>query len=102
METQVADSGATIAKMPLAGSTGTTKCIGYTSAILVGFVSSLILAFKHAHTTRLTSIGIGSRSSAIRAATCAAMARILITSALMSGPALKATIGSASEAYGST
>jgi hypothetical protein len=40
--------------------------------------------------THLTSIRIGSKSSTIKPDLFAAMARMLITSALMSGPALKA------------
>lgn len=45
METQLADPGANVPEMSSAGSTLTIKCIGYTSAIVVAFVSSWILTF---------------------------------------------------------
>jgi hypothetical protein len=45
METHRADSEANVPEMSSAGSTLITKSIGYASAIVIAFVSSLILSF---------------------------------------------------------
>jgi hypothetical protein len=101
METHVADSGANVPEIS-SGSTLIRKGIGYTSAVVIVLVSSLILTLTARAHDPSHQYTIGSRSSETRAGTCAATAQMLITSALMSGRALKVTTVSALKAFGST